>query len=168
MDERIDIYDANKKLTGRTRLRRQPRADGDFGLVVFVIVQNSQGLYLITKRAQKDYMPGLWENTGGVAIAGETSIEAAMREFHEETGFTLLAEKGCLICTKRAMAPGFSCFMDVWLFEMDFDIEGFVPQKGETIAARWAAREEILKLHDKGEFVPLAEIGLDEFYRGYP
>ncbi|WP_234122992.1 NUDIX hydrolase [Clostridium hydrogenum] len=57
MDEQLDIYDENKSLVGRTHPRGKTRADGDFCLVVHVLVQNSDGLFLITKRAHNDYLP---------------------------------------------------------------------------------------------------------------
>lgn len=165
MDELTDIYDENKNTVGRTHPRRKPRADGDFCLVVHVLVQNSAGLFLITKRAHKHYLPDFWENTGGAAIAGESSLEAAMREFHEETGLALAPELGELLFTQRVVNSGWSCFMDNWFFRQGFDIAGFVPQEGETVAARWATVEEILTLHERGEFVPFAETGLDGYFK---
>jgi 8-oxo-dGTP diphosphatase len=164
MDEQIDIYDENKSLVGRTHPRRNPRADGDFCLVVHVLVRNSDGLFLITKRAHKHYLPDFWENTGGAVVAGETSLEAAMREFNEETGFTLVPKLGELLFTDKVVNSGWSCFMDNWLFRQDFDIAGFVPQEGETVAARWATLEEIITLHENSEFVPFAETGLDGYF----
>ena len=165
MIEYMDIYDESKKCTGRTHPRGEPRADGDFCLVVHVLVQNSDGLFLITKRADGHYLPNLWENTGGAVITGETSIDAALREFYEETGFTLLPENGRLLFTDKVINSGWSCFMDNWFFRQDFDIENFIPQEGETVAARWATFEEIIALHDHGQFVPFSETGLDGYFR---
>ena len=164
MEEYIDIYDENKNLVGRTQPRSKERAKGDFCLVVHVLVQNSEGLFLITKRAHKNYLPDFWENTGGGVMAGETSLEAAIREFNEETGFTLVAKLGELLFTDKVVNSGWSCFMDNWLFRQDFDIEEFVPQEGETVAARWATYEEIISLHENGEFVPFVETGLDGYF----
>lgn len=165
MDEKLDIYDENKSLVGRTHPRGIPRADGDFCLVVHVLVQNSDGMFFITKRAHKHYLPDFWENTGGAVIAGETSLKAAMREFNEETGFTLIPKFGELLFTDKVVKSGWSCFMDNWLFRQDFDIADFVPQEGETVAARWATLEEIITLHKNNEFVPFAETGLDGYFR---
>jgi 8-oxo-dGTP diphosphatase len=165
MVEQLDIYDENKNITERTYPRGKPRADGDFCLVVHVLVQNNDGLFLITKRAHKHYLPDFWENTGGAVIAGETSLEAAMREFNEETGFILAPKFGELLFTDKVVNSGWNCFMDNWLFRHDFDITHFVPQEGETVAARWATSEEIITLHENGEFVPFAETGLDGYFK---
>lgn len=163
--EQLDIYDENKNLTGRTHPRRQERADGDFALVVHVLVQNSDGLFLITKRATRHYLSDLWENTGGAVMAGETSLTAAMREFNEETGFTLTPQGGQLLFTDKVVNSGWSCFMDNWLWRQDFDIADFIPREGETVAARWATVEEIMALHENGEFVPFTETGLDGYFK---
>ena len=165
MTEWQDMYDESKRLVGKRRLRGQPRDDGEFCLVVHVLVQNSNGLFLITKRAHKIYLPDYWENTGGAVSAGETSFEAAMREFHEETGFTLDPMCGELLFTDKVVNHGFSCFMDNWFFKQDFDIAEFVPQEDETVAAKWASFEEIMSLHERGEFVPFAETGIDGYFR---
>ena len=80
MDERQDIYDENRNFTGRTIPRREPRADGDFCVAVQVLAQNSAGLFFITKRAPaKRYWPDYWEYTSGAVIAGETSLDGALR-----------------------------------------------------------------------------------------
>jgi 8-oxo-dGTP pyrophosphatase MutT (NUDIX family) len=164
MIEQNDVYNGDKNLTGRTHPRGKPRADGDFVLIVHVLVQNSSGLFLITKRSEKDWLPNLWENTGGAVIAGETSLDAAIREFHEETGFTLDPNCGELLFTEKRVLPGWSCFLDNWLFRQDFDTDEFVPQEGETVAARWAAANEIIALHERGEFVPFGESCLEGYF----
>ena len=165
MAEWMDMYNEDKVPTGRTHPRGEPRADGDYALVIHVLVQNSDGLFLITKRAPREYLPNFWENTGGTAIAGETSLEAAIREFKEETGFVLLPECGELLFTDKITNQGWSCFMDNWLFRQDFDIVDFVPQEGETVAAKWATADEILALHEQGEFVPFSETGADGYFK---
>ena len=100
-------------------------------------------------------------------IAGETSLEAALREFSEETGFALAPERGELLFTDKVVNSGWSCFMDNWFFRQDFDVADFVPQEGETVAAKWAPFEEIMVLHERGEFVPFTETGLDGYFRRF-
>ena len=54
--------------------------------------------------------------------------------------------------------------MDNWFFRHDFDIAVFVPQPGETVAAKWATLDEILAMHERGEFVPFSETHLDGYF----
>ncbi|MDR1065560.1 MAG: NUDIX domain-containing protein [Oscillospiraceae bacterium] len=161
MPEMMDIYDKNKAPTGRVHTRGQPREDEDYVLGVQVFVRNSDGRFLITKRSgDKSGFPNLWEISGGGVLAGETSLEAILREFREETGFTLSPERGELLFTNTQLIPNRNGFIDTWLFSQSFDIAEFVPQEGETTAARWASADEILALHERGEFVPFSETGL--------
>ena len=83
-----DIYDADKKVTGRTMKRNDwCLKDGEYHLTVLGVIARKDGTFLITKRVMtKAWAPGWWEVSGGAAQAGETSEEAVRREVKEETG----------------------------------------------------------------------------------
>ena len=86
-----DIYDADKKPTGRTMKRNDwCLKDGEYHLTVLGVVARPNQTFLITKRVMtKAWAPGWWEVSGGAAQAGEESYEAVLREVKEETGYTL-------------------------------------------------------------------------------
>ena len=77
-----DIYDADKKVTGRTMKRNDwCLKDGEYHLTVLGVIARPDHTYLITKRVMtKAWAPGWWEVSGGAAQAGETSEEAVRRE----------------------------------------------------------------------------------------
>jgi 8-oxo-dGTP diphosphatase len=154
-DEYWDIYDSERKLTGRTHKRGIKLPDGDFHLVVRAWIVNSNGECLITRRAlNKIGFPGMWEVPSGSAVAGEDSLAGAIREAREESGIALPPENGTLFSTyKRGDA-----FYDSWLFRQEFDLSDVVLQEGETIGARKAAIPEIREMMNRGEF-----IGTDTF-----
>ena len=78
MAEFWDIYDAERRLTGKRHRRGDPLLEGEYHLVVHIWVRNSTGAFLITKRADgKEPFPGKWECTGGSALAGERSRGAS-------------------------------------------------------------------------------------------
>ena len=83
-----DIYDKDKKPTGRTMKRNDwCLKDGEYHLTVLGVVARPDGTFLITKRVMtKAWAPGCWEVSGGAAQAGEESREAVLREVKEETG----------------------------------------------------------------------------------
>ena len=83
-----DIYDINKKPTGRTMKRNDwCLKDGEYHLTVLGVVARPDGTFLITKRVlTKAWAPGWWEVSGGAAQAGESSYDAVLREVKEETG----------------------------------------------------------------------------------
>ena len=86
--EMWDIYDENKKRTGRTMKKNDwCLKEGEYHLTVLGIVAHTDGRFLITKRVMtKAWAPGWWEVSGGACQAGETSKEAVLREVQEETG----------------------------------------------------------------------------------
>ncbi|WP_313165050.1 NUDIX domain-containing protein [Sedimentibacter sp.] len=149
-DEIWDVYDKDRNLTGRTHRRGDPLADGDYHLVVHVWIQNSKGEFLITKRTPNKGFPNMWESTGGSAVAGDNSLDAAAREVKEETGIDVLQENGKVIFTIQRDDN----YCDVWLFKQDFDIENIVLQPNETCDARWSSKEEIRQMIVSGDFVP--------------
>ena len=80
MAEYWDIFDMDRRSTGRQHLRGTPMADGDYHLVVNIWVVNSAGQVLLTQR-HPDIPFGLkWACTGGSAITGEDTLTAALRE----------------------------------------------------------------------------------------
>lgn len=81
------MTDAEGTPTGRMHRRGDPDfPDGLFHLVSAVCVVRADGLVLITQRAVAKDWPLSWEFPAGSALAGETSVDAAVRELREETG----------------------------------------------------------------------------------
>ena len=85
--EKWDLFDRERRPLGRTQERGQPLEPGCYHLVVAVCVVDGRGHMLLTLRDKaKPVYPNCWENTGGAVLAGETSLEGALRELREETG----------------------------------------------------------------------------------
>lgn len=150
-----DIYDINRRKTGRTVERGKPMAQDEYHIVVNVWIKNSDGKWLISKRSPNKHFPNMWESTGGSALAGEDSLTAALREAKEELGIELCPENGYLFKTAIRQYRNFPDFLDIWVFNQDFPIESVVLQAGETCGAKWASSEEILEMEKNGEFIPM-------------
>ena len=148
-EELWDVYDENRNKTGKLHRRGDPLGEGEYHLVVSVWMRNSRGEYLLTKRSANKGFPNMWESTGGSALAGDDSLAAALREAKEETGLSLDENKGRCILSMR----GKDNFIDVWLFEQDFDLNEVVLQPGETCDKMYANRDLIEKLASQGLFV---------------
>lgn len=159
-DELWDIYDKDRNFTGRTHRRGDPLQTGDYHLTVHVWLQHTDGRFLITKRAPNKGYAGLWECTGGSALAGDDSLAAALREVREETGLSVSPENGRIVLSYH----GWDWFTDVWLFRQSFDLDAVVLQPGETCDYRWCTAEEILAMHEREEMVPFRY--LKEFLSG--
>ena len=104
MSELWDVYTIDRKLTGKKCLRGKQGelSEDEFHLWVMVWIKNPQsGKYLISLRsADKDTDPLKWETVAGHTIAGDTSLDAALREVYEEVGIRLKAEDAKLLATK--------------------------------------------------------------------
>lgn len=152
INELWDILDENGRLTGRTAERGKPMKDDEYHLVVHVWIKNDKGEYLITKRTSNKTYPNMWETTGGSAVTGDNSLQAALREVKEEIGIDLNPSNGrCLFRLKRQHE---TCdFVDVWLFNENIDLNKIVYQPDEVNDAKWAYPEEIILMIEKGEFV---------------
>ena len=148
-DELWDVYDTNRRLTGRTHRRGDQLPAGDYHLIVLTCLMNSSGEFLLTKRAPGKSRPGMWEFQGGCATAGDNSLTAAMRETKEETGITLDPKNGELMLELKFARA----FFDVWLFRQDFCMQDIVLQPGETVDAKLATMDDVRRLVKAGEFV---------------
>lgn len=150
-DELWDIYDEDRRLTGRTHRRGDPMKSGDYHLSVDVWQRNDGGEFLLTKRSPNKGFPSLWECTGGSALAGDDSLQTAIREVREETGLTVLPEEGRLLLMQKRKCD----FKDVWLFRQNAPVEAVVLQEGETCEAKYVSAKELIEMRERGELVPL-------------
>ena len=139
-----DLFDENRKPLNRTVVRGGERfKQGEYHVVIEVWTVNNVGEILVTLRdSQKEEYPDKWENTGGSALAGETSRAAAIRELREETGIDASEDELILLGTARAE----SAFFDIYLLERDVRIEDVVLQDGETVDAKWVALDTLDKM----------------------
>lgn len=158
-----DILDETGRPTGRTIGRGDRLAPGEYYLAVHIWIVNHKGEYLIQKRdLEKPLWPGMWAATGGAAIAGETSLEAAMREVEEELG--IRPDPESIVLLARIKREDF--FTDIWSLRQEIDLQDIVMQPGEVCGVRWASVEEIEQLVLAGEFVNYRY--LSSFLHGMP
>ncbi len=152
-----DIYDRNKKKTGRTMKRNDwNMKDGDYHLSVLGLVRRSDGRFLITRRKlDKEWAPGWWEVPGGGVRAGESSFEAVVREVAEETGLDVRDCPGGFAFDYRRDNPQEknNYFVDIYIFQKDFDPADIHLQEEETTAWKAADLEEIRQLAGQGIFL---------------
>lgn len=149
-----DIYDAQRRLTGRTHRRGDVLRKGDYHLAVHVWIRNGEGNYLLTKRSPNKGFPNMWESTGGSALTGEDSLDAALREVQEETGLILDPKNGRIL----HRYSGIDYHTDVWLFQQDFRLEDVQLLEGETCDKQCACASDILALEQQRALVPYAYI----------
>lgn len=145
-----DVYDKNRVKTGRKHERGTPLPVGDYHLVVSIWIINSRQEILLAKRHPDKHYPNMWECPGGSALAGENSLEAALREVKEEIGIDLSSCNGKLMKSDRRQND----FRDVWLFTHDFSIDDTVLQSEEVTDVKWVSIMELESMFNDGIVVP--------------
>ena len=152
-----DVLDQNGNKTGRYAERGRMMRTGDYHLVVHVWKHNDRGEWLIDQRKPRygdDGLDGKWETTGGAAVAGDDSLNAALRETKEELGIDLDPSLGTLFKrTPRLSDNGHTWFEDVWVFKHNEPIESVAYDGGEVCCAMWATVGKIRDMMASGEFV---------------
>lgn len=145
-----DIFDADGNPTGRTVVRgRYFLKPGEYHLVVHIWIVSSDGRLLLQRRSDKKrLMPGEWAATGGAAISGESSFEAAKRELFEELGIPSTEEslKKILRLKRR------NSLLDVWVTTCDESPEKLKLQASEVAEARLVTESELEAMIKDGRF----------------
>ena len=142
-----DVYDRNRKLTGRVHKRGTRWRMGEYGLVVCVWVYDGEGNILLTRRAPGKSFAGTWENSGGAALAGETSRQAIVRELFEETGLRAEEDEFELLSSERNRNTHY----DFYCLKRKVPLEDIVLLPGETDDVQWASMEQSRRMVREGE-----------------
>ena len=152
-----DIYDADKKKTGRTMKRNDwCLKDDEYHLTVLGVVRHTDGRYLITKRVMtKAWAPGWGEVSGGACMAGEESEEAVLREVKEETGLDVSGFEGGYVFSYKRENPGEgdNYFVDIYRFTGEFTEKDLCLQEDETAGWQLATVEQIEEYARQGIFL---------------
>lgn len=156
--EILDIYDKDRRRTGKTYPRNEEIPHGGLRLIIHILIFSDKGELLIQQRADHKKMGGLWDiSCGGACQMGEDSCEGAGRELNEELGIDFDFSSIRPILTAN-FAQGFD---DFYILRKNIGINELKLQKEEVKAARFASRAEVLDLLAKGKFVKYKKSFLD-------
>jgi isopentenyl-diphosphate delta-isomerase type 1 len=91
LEEFFDVLDEYGNLTGKVCPRSIVHRNGYYHATVHIWVINKSGSILLQKRSgTKDTHPGLWDiSCAGHLSAGDTPLDAAVRELNEELGISV-------------------------------------------------------------------------------
>ncbi len=160
--ELFDLYDRDRIPTGETIERGQKLPPGRYHLVVHICVFNREGQMLIQLRSKNKVLwPGLWDvSVGGAAQKGDSSWLAAQRELAEELG---------IVVDLSQVRPAFTFnfdrgFDDVYLIQLDPEIDKLNLQSEEVTAVRWADSDSIHTMIESGEFLPYHHSLIDMYF----
>lgn len=117
MIERLDIYDNEKKKTGKIIERKEGLRLGEEEYILAVqcwIINKKREILLTQRKFDKGY-GGMWEPTGGLLISGENSIQGVKRELQEEIGLNISKEDLFLVREKIEKDENCNTFRDVYI-----------------------------------------------------
>ena len=145
-----DVLDGDGNPTGKTVARgRCFLKPGEYHLVVHIWIISPEGKFLLQRRSdRKKLMPGEWAATGGAAISGESSFNAANRELFEELGITSNEQTLKKILRLRRR----NSLLDIWFITSDVSENELHLQESEVAEARWVTKKELDDMIEKGLF----------------
>lgn len=147
MTEYFDLYTADRRKLGRKIQRGVPVPHGEYHIVVQIMSVNSKGEILLTQRVPQKTSGGRWECSGGCAISGETSREAAVRELFEETGIRAVPSEISLEWTLTTD----SMLRDFYMVHKDVGLDQLVLQSTEVCAAKWVSFDRLEEMAENGQ-----------------
>lgn len=158
-----DAYRQDRSLAGQDLVRGQSIPHGLYHLVCSVLVQHTDGNYLVMQRdPKKPLHPGMWEATaGGSAIKGEDPLTCIQRELWEETGIRMKTEDFHLVssCT----SPEKHSIHDFFVCVTDCNKETVRCQQGETVAYRWLTPAEFAAFFHSGKMIQQHRIHYQDY-----
>lgn len=145
--EYFDLYSINREPLGRKVQRGAPIPFGEYHIVVQVMTVNTNGEILLTQRVPEKTSGGKWECSGGCAVSGETSRDAAVRELFEETGIRANPDE---LRHEWTMVTE-SMLRDFYIFVQDVPLSALKLQKIEVCAAKWVSFERFCEMARNGQ-----------------
>ncbi len=147
--EICDIYDVYGNRTGKTFVRGEPLSNGQYVMVVDVWIVNSRDEILIQKRSeQKKDLPGTWATHSGCVLAGESSLQACIREPLEEIGIHILPSQ---IHKLNRKLKG-KLLSENFVVEQDIDLADAVLQLEEVSQVKWVTVPQLKQMASRREF----------------
>ncbi len=145
MRELRDLYDINSQITDKKYYKGDSIPNGYYPMVVMVVIRNSNGEFLMQKRALSK--GGDLGVTGGHPKSGQTPKEGIITEIKEELGLDFSKEN---FIEYDSGCDGKECYK-MYLVNKDIDINDIVIQKEELSIVKWFSLDELKHMVEIGE-----------------
>ena len=144
MEELLDVYDKNKKLTGKIIDRKSIELlnDNEYVITVHCFIINLSNQILVTQRSLNKNRGGKWEETHGALRTGETSVEGIKRELKEEIGLDVQISELRLIKTFIRKNK----IRDVYILKKNIPLKKIKLNDGEVMNCKYVDLEEFKKM----------------------
>lgn len=151
--ELLDVLTSDGLGTGRTKPKAEVHRDGDWHRAAHVwLITPDRRVLLQRRSALKENWPDLWDvSVAGHISAGESAIDAAIREAQEEIGLALASSDLTHLGTLRwhAVLNGGAYieneFHEVFVAKVDIDLDALVLDPAEVAEVALVQPEEIVR-----------------------
>ena len=123
------------------------------------LVNNDNKILFQHRCAEKKLFPNTWDcSFAGHISAGETPIQAVLREGKEEIGIDVDLDKLDFLFTNREMIKykdiNSNEFVDVYLLKQNFELDEMQFQKEEVSGAKYVSISDFYDMINKNEVLP--------------
>lgn len=150
--EKWDIYNKDFTKTKKKVFRGDKLGDDEYHMVINAWIVNDKNQFLITQRVATKPHGLMWECTGGSALAGESDIDACVREIKEELNIDIDVTTAKFLGMTTRYYKNCPDILRVYIFKDNTPLKNVAIQQEEVAAAQWATKKTILRLIEEGKF----------------
>lgn len=157
MEELIDVLDSKGNKTGIIKKKSDIKKDGDYHRAIAVLVINNNNEILMQKRSSnKKVYPNLWSIfVKGHVQAGESSIDACIRELNEEVGINITSNELNYLYTiyEEVIKENFieRMFYDTYILRKDFNLNDITIQEEELSEIKLVDSNKVISLIENND-----------------
>ena len=160
MIELIDVLWPDGRPTSQRKPKSEIHRDGDWHRAAHIWIVGSDGRFLIQRRSlRKENNPGLWDvSAAGHLSAGESAVDAAVRETFEELGLKIGRDELQFVgtlpqsCVLNNNTYYDNEFHEIFIVRRDVDIASLKLDAEEVAEVKW-----VKELRPDDSFVPHAQ-----------
>lgn len=148
--ELVDVLTRDGAPAGAVKAKADVHRDGDWHRCAHVWIVRRDGRLLLQRRALvKENWPGLWDiSVAGHVSAGESAIDAALREMQEEIGLAAVAAELEHIGTLTysvTLRPDYieNEVHEVFILRRDVELAALVLDPGEVMDVTWVSFDDL-------------------------
>ena len=151
--EKWDLYNKDFQKLNKTVNRGDLLNDDEYHLVINAWIINDKKELLLSQRCANKAHAYMWECTGGSALAGESDIDACIREAKEELNVDISNSEPIFIGSTLRYFKGCPDILRAYLFRNNTPIEKVKIQEEEVMNSMWADKNKLLELNSSGKLL---------------
>ena len=165
MEEMLDVLDENGIKTGEILTRKEVHKQGLWHKIIAIAIIDENSQILMQQRSfTKDTNPGKWDiSAAGHVSAGQTPLEASVREINEEVGIEVGKNDLTYILTYKKESYVREDYKDKQIFDCyiakvkEINMNDIILQESEVTDAKLVTKEEFKKMVETGNMVKRPE-----------